>query len=51
MSAPTQEEINRIISGMNEANYAADFADTVVFEPQQMEGTRYKYILTNEQAE
>ena len=47
MSAPTEQEITRIITGTNSAEKASDYADTVVFEPTLIEGTRYKYVLTN----
>lgn len=42
-----QRNITRILTGMDEATKAADYADTVVFEPVQISGTRYKYTLTN----
>ena len=48
MAAPTEAEIDRIVAGVNNANRAADYADTVVFEPTLIEGNRYKYVLTNE---
>ena len=47
MAAPTEQEITRIITGDNSAKKASDYADTVVFEPAEIESTRYKYILTN----
>jgi hypothetical protein len=43
----TEQELTRILAGINNAEKAADYADTVVFAPSQIEGTRYKYILTN----
>ena len=42
-----QVELTRILTGMNSATEAADYAATIVFEPEQISGTRYKYILTN----
>ena len=42
-----QKNIERILNGKNEATLASDYADTVIFEPTQIEGTRYKYVLTN----
>ena len=42
-----QRELTRILTGMDVAESASDYADTVVFETQQIEGTRYKYIFTN----
>lgn len=47
MAAPTEQEINRIIAGMNEAERESDYADTVAFEPALVSGTRYKYVLTS----
>ena len=42
-----ESQLTRILTGMNTATKAADYADTVKFTPEQIEGTRYKYILTN----
>lgn len=44
-----QMELTRIITGMNSATEAADYADTIILEPEQITGSRYKYILTNEE--
>jgi hypothetical protein len=41
MAEPTQEEINRVINGYNEADEAADYADTIVCEMQQVSGDNY----------
>lgn len=41
------EQISRIISGVDVAEQAVEFADRVVFEPTQLSGTRYKYTLLN----
>ena len=46
--AATEAEINKIVNDMNQARRQSDWADTVVFEPQQLSGTRYKYVLTTE---
>ena len=43
----TEQEITRILAGMDNAEKATAYAATVKFEPQQITGTRYKYILTN----
>lgn len=48
MAAPTEQQVDRIISGMNAASDAADYADTVVCEERLISGTRYKYVWTNE---
>ena len=42
-----ENRIERILAGMDNAADAADFVNTLVFEPEQITGTRYKYILTN----
>jgi len=42
-----EQQITRILAGMDNAEKASDYADTVVFAPTQMTGTRYKYMLTN----
>ena len=42
-----EDDITRILVGMDNADKAADYADTVVFAPSQIEGTRYKYVLTD----
>ena len=43
----TQQEITRILTGMDVATAAANYADTIIFAPSQIEETRYKYTLTN----
>ena len=42
-----QRNLTRILAGMDNATEAADYADTIVFSPVQITGTRYKYTLTN----
>ena len=42
-----QQNLTRILAGMDNAEAASDYADTIVFAPNQITGTRYKYILTN----
>ena len=44
MAAPTQEEINRVISGYDRASGAADYADTIVCEMEQVSGDNYRMI-------
>ena len=48
MAAPTQEEINRIISGYNQADGAADYADTIICEMQQVSGENYRMVWSTE---
>lgn len=42
-----EQKLERILAGKDAAEKASDYADTVVFSPTQMTGTRYKYVLTN----
>lgn len=42
-----EQQITRILAGMDNAEKAADYEDTIVFSPAQISGTRYKYVLTN----
>lgn len=41
-----QQDLTRIIAAMDNAEAAVDYAGTIVFEPEQITGTRYKYVLT-----
>ena len=42
-----EQDISRIVAGTENAEKAADYADTVVFSPSNISGTRYKYVLTD----
>ena len=42
-----EQQITRIIAGMDNAEKAIDYVETITFEPVQIKGTRYKYVLTN----
>ena len=44
MAAPTQEDINRVITGYTLADGAADYADTIVCEMQQVSGDNYRMV-------
>ena len=48
MAQPTQEEIDRIINGYNRAEDAADYADTIVCEMQQVSGENYGMLWSTE---
>lgn len=39
--------INMVLHVDSEVVHAAEFAESLVFEPSLIEGTRYKYILTD----
>ena len=43
----TEQELTRILAGADNAEDATAYAATVKFEPEQIAGTRYKYILTD----
>ena len=43
---PTEPDVERSVAGVNSAIRASDKADTIVFEPELIDGTRYKYVLT-----
>ncbi len=51
MEQPAEEEITRVIAGYDRAIFYSDYADTIIFEPELIEGTRYKYILTTQEIE
>lgn len=42
-----EQDLNRVINGYKNAENAAGFVDTVVYEMAQMTGTRYKLVATN----
>lgn len=48
MATPTEKDINRVISGYDQADLAADYADTLVVEMQQISGDEYKMVWNNE---
>lgn len=48
MAEPTQAEINRVINGYNLADAAADYADTIVCEMQQVSGDNYRMVWSTE---
>ena len=45
-----EQDVTRILTGEDRAQSATAYAETIVFEPAQISGTRYKYILTSAQA-
>lgn len=48
MAAPTPAEISRVIAGYNRADNAADYADTIVCEMQQVSGDNYRMVWSTE---
>jgi hypothetical protein len=51
MSAPTQQEIERLLAAQDRATRESDYADTIKMDYQQIEGTRYKFRLSETPAE
>lgn len=49
MAAPTQQEIQTLLTAVENTTLAVGYADTVVmeFDSTPVEGTRYRYIGTN----
>lgn len=43
----TERELTKVLAVYDNAIKEAAFVDTVVFEPSQITGDRYKYVLTN----
>ena len=48
MAQPTQAEIDRVINGYNMADGAADYADTIVCEMQQVGGENQEMVWSTE---
>lgn len=46
--AATQEEIDRVLAAYDNAKAAAEYADSIVMEMQQVSGTEYKMVWTNQ---
>lgn len=42
-----EQDLNRVISGYENAKNAAGFVETVVLEATQITGTRYKFVATS----
>ena len=42
-----ERDYNRIITGMNRAEADTRYANSMVFEESLIEGTRYRYIISN----
>lgn len=49
MAAPTEKEITELLTAIDQTTLAIAYAGTVVMEvdPTPVEGTRYRYILSN----
>lgn len=46
MAAPTPQELEKIIEDYAHITGAVEFGQSLVFEEEQIEGTRYKYTFT-----
>jgi hypothetical protein len=42
-----EPKLTRLLAAYDNAEEAAEYGESFVFTPQQINGTRYKYILTN----
>lgn len=48
MATPTEEEIERVISGYDRASAAPGYVDSIVCEMQQVSGDNYEMVWSNE---
>lgn len=48
MAIPTQDDINRVIEGRDRAQEAANYADSLVFEMQNISGDNYRMVWSTE---
>ena len=48
MAQPTEKDIERVINGYNRAIGAADYADTIKCEMQQVSGDNYRMVWSTE---
>ena len=46
MAAPTEKEITRLITAEDQAEKVKLFADSLILEPETIEGTRSRYIFS-----
>lgn len=46
--AATQEEVDRVLAAYDNAKAAVEYADSIVMEMQQISGTDYKMVWTNQ---
>ena len=51
MAAPTQAEVDALISAEDRATRDSDYADAIYFDAQQIEGTRYRIRLSTAEPE
>lgn len=51
MSAPTQEEINRLLAAEDNAERESSFAESIRMDAQQISGTRYRIRLNESHEE
>ena len=51
MSAPTQQEITRLLNAIDRDQRDSDYADAIKFDAQQIEGTRYRIRLSEAEPE
>lgn len=46
MAAPTQDEVTAVVASHRHLQDAVDYAGTLVFAEENIEGTRYRYVLS-----
>lgn len=46
--AATQAEVDRVLAAYDNANEATEYAESIVLEMQQISGTDYKMVWTNQ---
>jgi hypothetical protein len=46
MSAPTQQEITRLLNAIDRDQRDSDYVDAIKFDAKQIEGTRYRFRLS-----
>lgn len=51
MSAPTQQEITRLVGAIERDQKDSDYADSIKFDVQNVEGTRYRFRLSESEPE
>ena len=51
MSAPTQQEITRLLTAIDRDQRDSDYADAIKFDAQQIDGTRYRIRLSESEPE
>jgi len=51
MAAPTQQEVTRLLNAIDRDQKDSDYADAIKFDVQNIEGTRYRFRLSEAEPE